>query len=114
MEMHHSDPFTAAFDYASGATAERFQNPLWRITELFSGSQLRKSIAQVKAFGSEIVAKAVWARQSKTPVVKANTKSGSVKTLEGISGSLIHSLLDAIDDHQMVADAALNYLTAGM
>ena len=114
MEMHHSDPFTAAFDYASGATAERFQNPLWKITELFFGRKLRKSIAQVKAFGSEIVAKAVWAKQSRRPVGKSNTKSDSAKTFEGISGSLIHSLLDTIDDHQMVADAALNYLTAGM
>ena len=114
MEMHHSDPFTAAFDYASGATAERFQNPLWRITELFFGSKFRKSIAQVKAFGSEIVAKAVWAKQSKTPVGKTNTKPGSAKTFEGISGSLIHSLLESIDDHQIVADAALNYLSAGL
>jgi hypothetical protein len=30
-----------------------------------------------------------------------------------ISGSLIKSLLNSIDDHQMVADAALNYLSAG-
>ncbi|TVY86217.1 Cytochrome P450 [Lachnellula willkommii] len=113
MEMHHSDTFTAAFDYASGATAERFQNPLWKITELFFGRKLRKSIAQVKAFGSEIVAKAVWAKQSKKPVNNVNTKSGSANTVEGISGSLIHSLLDTIDDHSVVADAALNYLTAG-
>ncbi|TVY14087.1 Cytochrome P450 [Lachnellula arida] len=111
MEMHHSDTFTAAFDYASGATAERFQNPLWRITELFFGRKLRKSIAQVKAFGSEIVAKAVWAKQSKKPVSNVNTNSAN--TVEGISGSLIHSLLDTIDDHSVVADAALNYLTAG-
>lgn len=114
MEMHHSDTFTAAFDYASGATAERFQNPLWKITELFFGRKLRKSIAQVKDFGSEIVAKAVWAKQSKKPVNNVNTKSGSANTVEGISGSLIHSLLDTIDDHSVVADAALNYLTAGM
>jgi len=30
-----------------------------------------------------------------------------------VEGSLINSLLDSINDHQMVADAALNYLSAG-
>ncbi|TVY35384.1 Cytochrome P450 [Lachnellula occidentalis] len=113
MEMHHSDAFSAAFDYASGATAERFQNPLWKITEPFFGRKHRKSIAQVKAFGSEIVAQAVKTKQNKKPVSNVNTKSGSANTVEGISGSLIHSLLDTIDDHSVVADAALNYLTAG-
>ncbi len=104
MEMHYNDEFTAAFDYASGATTERFQNPLWPLTELFFGSRLRRSLAVVKAFGREIVAKAVAGRRE-------GAADGS---LDQISGSLIQSLLDSIDDEQLVADAALNYLSAGM
>ncbi|TVY84542.1 Cytochrome P450 94A1 [Lachnellula suecica] len=112
MEMHHLDPFAVAFDYASGITGERFQNPLWKITEKFTGGPFRKSVSKVKAFGSEIVAKAVSVRKSKGSVSKADLKSESAETFEGISGTLINSLLDTISDHQIVANAALNFLTA--
>ncbi|KAF7950283.1 hypothetical protein EAE96_007571 [Botrytis aclada] len=107
MDMHSGDPFSLAFEYASGATGERFQNPLWPVTEMVLGGRLRSSIAKVKAFGTEIVSNAVRARQEKS---QANNVQNS---LDSISGSLINSLLDSIDDHQMVADAALNYLSAG-
>lgn len=113
MEMHHSDPFTVAFDYASGITGERFQNPLWKITEVLTGGKLRRSLAQVKIFGTEIIAKAVGARENRTAESK-DANPVSPKTFEGVAGSLINSLLDTIDDHEMVADAALNFLTAGM
>jgi cytochrome P450 len=107
MEIHNSHPFSRSFDYASGATGERFQNPLWQITEIFFGGEFRKSVARVKAFGSMLVANAVHARESKETAKKEGFSFGA------ISGSLINSLLDSIDDHQMVADAALNYLSAG-
>ncbi|TVY35483.1 Cytochrome P450 [Lachnellula subtilissima] len=103
--MHHSD--------TSQKPLITPRNPLWKVTELFLGRKLRKSIAQIKAFGSEIVAKAVWAKQSQKPISNVNTKADFANTVEGISGSLVHSLLDTIDDHSVVADAALNYLTAG-
>lgn len=108
MDMRSGDQFSLAFEYASGATGERFQNPLWPITEIVFGCQFRSSVAKVKAFGAEIVSNAVKARQGQ------NDMSTEKSDLESISGSLIHSLLDSIDDHQMVADAALNYLSAGM
>ncbi|TGO33663.1 hypothetical protein BHYA_0233g00110 [Botrytis hyacinthi] len=107
MDMRSGDPFSLAFEYASGATGERFQNPLWPVTEMVFGGRFRSSIAKVKAFGTEIVSNAVKARQEKSPV---NNEQNS---LDSISGSLINSLLESIDDHQMVADAALNYLSAG-
>ncbi|TGO26222.1 hypothetical protein BPAE_0064g00380 [Botrytis paeoniae] len=107
MDMRSGDPFSLAFEYASGATGERFQNPLWPVTEMVFGGRFRSSIAKVKAFGTEIVSNAVRARQEKSQV---NNEQNS---LDSISGSLINSLLDSIDDHQMVADAALNYLSAG-
>jgi hypothetical protein len=114
MEIHHQDPFTVAFDYASGVTGERFQNPLWQITEIFTGGRFRDSVKRVKLFGSELVEKAVLARWEKTPARMSNPERSFSKTFDSISGTLINSLLDTIDDQQMVADAALNYLTAGM
>ncbi|KAJ4393633.1 hypothetical protein N0V93_002846 [Gnomoniopsis smithogilvyi] len=111
MEMHADDDFTLAFDYASGATAERVQNPLWPITEVFFGSKMRRSITIVKAFGKRIVDSAVENREKGIK----STSSATPKTekLDEISGTLIQSLLDSIGDKQMVADAALNYLSAG-
>jgi len=105
MEMHSGDEFSVAFEYASGATGERFQNPLWPVTEMIFGARFRSSIAKVKAFGAEIVSNAVQSRREK---IKLESDS-----LDCISGSLINSLLDSIDDHNTVADAALNYLSAG-
>ncbi|PQE27610.1 cytochrome P450 protein [Rutstroemia sp. NJR-2017a BBW] len=105
MDMHSRDEFSLAFEYASGATGERFQNPLWPVTEMIFGARFRSSIAKVKAFGAEIVANAVKSRREK---IKLESDS-----LDCISGSLINSLLDSIDDHNTVADAALNYLSAG-
>lgn len=112
--MHHSDSFTAAFDFASGATGERFQNPLWQVTEIPFGRRFRQSVATVKAFGSELVSKAVMAKQSPSELEEAVVRPSSSGSLDKFSGSLINSLLDSIDDPQIVADAALNYLTAGM
>ena len=103
-----------AFDYASGVTGERFQNPLWQITEKFTGGLFRDSVKKVKLFGSELVENALLARHEKPPAGKSDSESRSTGTFNSISGTLINSLLDTIDDQQMVADAALNYLTAGM
>lgn len=108
MDMRSGDPFSLAFEYASGATGERFQNPLWPVTEIILGGRFRSSIAKVKVFGADIVSNAVKARQEKSQ------GHDEQNAMDSISGSLINSLLDSIDDHQMVADAALNYLSAGM
>ncbi|RFN51177.1 cytochrome p450 oxidoreductase [Fusarium flagelliforme] len=102
MEMHADDDFTVAFEHASGATAERFQNPLWFLTEMFTGARMRRSIATVKAYGKRIVTSAV-----------ADRKAAEGKTQSDAPGSLIQSLLDSIGDETLVADAALNYLSAG-
>lgn len=114
MEMHHSDPFSKAFDFASGATGERFQNPLWQITEVFLGGKLRESVKKVKAFGSKIVAKAIMTKKEKDKSKATLSEFEQTEDLMSMSGSLINSLLESIGDHEMVADAALNYLTAGM
>ena len=114
MDMHNTDPFSMSFDYASGVTGHRFQNPLWQVTEIFFGGQFRDSVAKIKEFGSVIVKNAMKVRQSKDYTSKPTFSSETDVTVDSISGSLINSLLDTIDDQQMVADAALNYLSAGM
>lgn len=106
MEMHAGDDFTLAFEHASGGTAERFANPLWQLTELITGAKLRRSIRTIKAYGQDLVSRAVADRES-------GKAQQSGDKLDQVSGSLIHSLLDSIGDETLVADAALNYLSAG-
>jgi cytochrome P450 len=110
MEMHTNDEFTIAFDFASGGTAERFQNPLWFLTEAFAGSRLRKSVSIVKSYGDKIVSQAIEDRRHLATVSKPDR---TTTDLDHISGTLINSLLDTISDKPTVADAALNYLSAG-
>ncbi|KAH7020863.1 cytochrome P450 [Microdochium trichocladiopsis] len=124
MEMHTGDEFTAAFEHASGCTTERFQNPLWFITEVFFGSKFRQSLRTIRSVGGNIVESA---REKRAQTAKRDTntaddeadKSGSAAhsgdaELDGISGSLIYSLIDTLgEDKKLVADAALNYLSAG-
>lgn len=98
-EMHAGDDFTVAFEYASGKTAERFQNPLWRITELFLGTKMRQCVRIVKQYGQRLVAEA-----------QADQEKHSC----GMPQSLIDSLLrECGSDRDLVADAALNFLSAG-
>ncbi|KAI0198528.1 cytochrome P450 [Astrocystis sublimbata] len=114
MEMHADDEFTTAFDHASGAVTERFQNPLWFVTELFTGSRFRKSLAIVHQFGLGIVNNAVDGhRKPKESRAQPNDVDGN--RLDQMSGSLIQSLLASLGSSkpQLVADAALTFLTAG-
>ncbi|KAG7105368.1 Cytochrome 94A1 like protein [Verticillium longisporum] len=113
MEMHADDEFSKAFDHASGATAERFQNPLWFIMEIFFGSTLRKNLQIVKSYGAKMVDNAVRDRESASKSFTGGSGTGIVDKSQHIEGSLIQSFLDAIGDKKMVADAALNYLSAG-
>ena len=107
--MPASLPFSKSFDFASGATGERFQNPFWRVKEYFLGGTFRKAIFEVKQFSDEIVLAAVAKRQK----VSDDPKLRESGTKNPLQGNLINSLLDHIQDHQMVADAAMNYLSAG-
>ncbi len=103
MNISASSPFSRAFDYASDQTGRRFQNPLYFITELFTGSKFRSSLAKIKKFGQEIVCNAQDSRKERKPEV----------SVSGF-GSLVNSLLDAFDnDANLTADAALNFLSAG-
>lgn len=106
MDIDTSSPFSRAFDHASDRVGLRFQNPLYRITELFTGSKFRTSVATVKAFGQQIVSNAQQ-RQSELKEDSSNLDSQSAY------GNLINSLMEAFDDSSIAADAALNMLSAG-
>lgn len=112
MEMHANDDFTVAFEHASGVVAARFQNPLWSITEILTGSRFRRSLKIVRKFGSGIVDNAIDGDQKPTDV--SSSLEDANGRLNEVSGSLIHSLLESLGSQQkLVADAALTYLTAG-
>lgn len=124
MEMSPNLPFSRAFDFASEAVAERFQNPFWKLKEFFVGSRVRAAIKEVKQFGRSIVSVAALQR-AKRGVTACQEKfigefSGSKLNKEATSSpikeseNLINFLLDHIDDQQIVADAAMNYLSAGL
>ena len=102
-------PFSKAFDFASGAIGDRFQNPFWKLKEFFFGSAIRNAVQEVKEFGTSIVSIAVQKRCS----AHEHKESQTVQNETMPQTNLINSLLDNIADHQVVADAAMNYLSAG-
>lgn len=128
MEISPNLPFSQAFDFASEAVAERFQNPFWKLKEFFLGSQLRRAIKEIKQFGRRIVSVAALQRGAKRGVTTCQEKkfiedingTSKLRTADATSSpikeseNLINSLLDHIDDQQIVADAAMNYLSAGL
>ena len=107
MDIPASLPFSKAFDFASGVIGDRFQNPFYKLKEFIWGAPFRRAVAEVKRFGDSIVSKAVRARD--------NTKAENAghKAANPLQNNLINALLDHIDDHRVVADAAMNYLSAG-
>ena len=109
MDMPGSLPFSKAFDFASGVTAQRFQNPFYKFKEFFVGAPLRRAVLEVKTCGRKIVSAAVEKRGDEESL-KGSSTADSVDPLKN---NLINSLLDHIEDQQVVADAAMNYLSAG-
>jgi cytochrome P450 len=105
MKISATSPFSRAFDYASDRTGRRFQNPLYFISELVTGSKFRSSLAEVKRFGQAIVSNARARRR----------ESEQARPISDATfGSLVDSLMDAFDDDPtLTADAALNFLSAG-
>lgn len=107
--MPASLPFSKAFDFASGATGERFQNPFWKMKEYFFGARFRKAVFEVKKFGNELVSAAMHKRREARKTVTKIEPAGT----DPAQNNLINLLLDHIEDRQVVADAAMNYLSAG-
>ena len=107
--MTESMPFSKAFDFASGAIGDRFQNPFWKIKEFFFGSVLRKAVKEVKHFGASIVSAAIQRRIDR----EGSTKKSMTGKQNMLQTNLVDALLDNIADRHIVADAAMNYLSAG-
>jgi len=106
MDLDSSHPFSKAFDYASDQVGRRFQNPAYPVTEFFFGSKLHDALAVVKQFGRKIVTKAKQER--------SNAAFESLVTNdEPAFDTLIDSLMEAFPNPEIVADAALNFLSAG-
>ncbi|RSM03130.1 hypothetical protein CDV31_010614 [Fusarium ambrosium] len=104
-EMHANDEFTTAFDHASAEIAKRFQNPLWRWTELITGGKLTESVRVIRRYGQDLVAQTIKKRKVKDG--PANLEGNNT------ASNLIETLLDSLGDQELVADSALNYLSAG-
>ncbi|KAI9844011.1 MAG: hypothetical protein M1837_005946 [Sclerophora amabilis] len=114
MDMDASAPFSDAFDFASGAIGERFQNPFWKLKELIFGSQLRAAILEVKAFGKRIVNTATESQGERSQRDPATPNSATISSnTEPEHGKLIDSLMSALGNPDAAADAALNFLSAG-
>jgi cytochrome P450 len=106
MDIDASSPFSKAFDYASDNVARRFQNPLYWLTEIFTGSKFRSSVDEVRKFGRKIVNNAKQRRASEA-------FESMITNEDVVFGSLIDSLIEAFQEPAIVADAAMNFLSAG-
>jgi cytochrome P450 len=106
MDIDASSPFSKAFDYASDQVGLRFQNPLYFITEIFTGGKFEDALSEVRTFGKQIVRNAKQRRghQAFTSLIENE---------EPVFGSLIDSLMETFSNPTIVADAALNFLSAG-
>jgi cytochrome P450 len=106
MDIDASSPFSKAFDYASDHVALRFQNPLYYITEFFNGAKFRESVTEVKKFGRHIVNDAKRRRS------RAAFES-LIDNEDVVFGSLVDSLIEVFRNPAVVADSAMNFLSAG-
>jgi cytochrome P450 len=125
MEIDSSSPFSRAFDHASSQVGLRFQNPLYRFTEPFTGGSFRSALVEVKRFGRQIVAEARKRRSKEAFESLVNNTAeeekqyqesrNNPKTIPEGSGlsTLIDSLIESFGDPTIVADAVLNFLSAG-
>lgn len=113
MSLDASSPFSKAFEYASGATGERFQNPFWKVAGLLFGRRFRESVDIVKAYGRDIVSVAMDNYKSARAKTEPSVALGSDDAVSQLQGSLINSLIDEIESPETIADAALNFLSAG-
>ena len=114
MDMHGSLPFSKAFDFASGETTNRFTNPFWKIKRFLLGGRFRNAVGEVHRFGQRVVAEAVAKRPTKDSKSEAKQESncGTIES-SALQGNLINSLLDHLPSEELVADAAMNFLSAG-
>lgn len=106
IQLDSSHPFTKAFDYASDQIGRRFQNPLYPVTEFLFGNQLYDALDEVRRFGRNIVTKA---KKQRSLEAFESLLTNDEPTFD----TLIDALVETFRDPQIVADSALNFLSAG-
>lgn len=106
MNLDSSHPFSKAFDYASDQVGRRFQNPLYPLTEFLFGFKLHRALTEVESFGKKIVARAAQ-RRSRVAFESLITNE------EPAFDTLMDLLMERFSDRTIVADSALNFLSAG-
>ena len=119
MDMQSSGSFFSAFEYASSATGRRFQNPLWKITEFLFGWRLRQALVEVKQFGRKMVKESMHhdsglQQSGSTPKEPHPSTAGLEASSDPAAGSLIGALISDIQQPDLIADSALNFLSAGI
>lgn len=77
------------------------------LIERIFGARYRKAIDEVKKFGNILVSGAIDRK------IKRGSAERPQISRDKHQSNLIDSLLDRINDRQIVADAAMNYLSAG-
>ncbi|VUC21084.1 unnamed protein product [Clonostachys rosea] len=105
VELQSQDSFTQAFDYSASVVSERFQNPLWRFTELFSGFRFQRALKLIKTRGVQLVSHSLLAKESDMCFDSSDLRRASQGFLKG--------LRKALGNDDLVAESALNFLSAG-
>ncbi|CAG9956867.1 unnamed protein product [Clonostachys rosea f. rosea IK726] len=105
VELQSQDSFTQAFDYSAGVVSERFQNPLWRLTEVFSSSRFQRALKLIKTRGAQLVSHSLLAKDSDPCFGSTDLRRASQGFLQG--------LRKALGSDDLVAESALNFLSAG-
>ncbi|KAI9680707.1 MAG: hypothetical protein M1817_004147 [Caeruleum heppii] len=122
MDLHASHPFSEAFEIASGAIGERFQNPLWKVKEALWGAAVWRAFDEVHRFGKCIVVRASEEEKASGLVVEPEKKYHSSidknqqpdrRSASNGGANLIDALKDELESPKHVADSALNFLSAG-
>lgn len=109
-----SAAFTAPFERASSVTQDRFTNPLYAITEklLPYGRRFKGDVACVKSFGERLV-RTMSERLKEEEEGKTEVEAEQADMRNGL---LLRELVKEYgknDDYGFLADACLNFLTAG-
>ncbi len=107
-----SSSFSAPFSRASEITSARFFNPVYRLTEKLtpSGRRFGDDVREVKKFGKELVGEMI--------VKVEDEEVGNQEEEDGdMRGLLLKELIKAHGgddgDKGFLADACMNFLTAG-
>lgn len=99
-------PFATAFDYAQQVMVERFFDPFWRVTELFSaqGRQMRRSVKVLRKTCYDIIDRRLANQQSGNTMGAVDSKEGK---------DLLQLFMDMGLSREELLPVVLNFIIAG-